>query len=91
MRIDLRISSDPSTLERSQKATVKGAESNKTAPVSANLSSAVRLANFEGVIAQAPEIRQSRVDQLRQAISDGTYSVNDEQLADAILGNILHR
>ncbi len=91
MRIDLRIASDPATLDRAQKANAKAAESNQTSSVSADLSSAVHLQNFETVVAQAPEIRQERVDQLRQAISSGTYSVSDEQLADAMLRNILQR
>lgn len=35
-------------------------------------------------LGQTPEIRQDRVNALRQAISDGTYQVSDRQLSDAI-------
>ena len=35
-------------------------------------------------LSQLPEVRQDRVDALRQAISKGSYRVSDQQLADAI-------
>lgn len=39
------------------------------------------------VLAQ-PEIRQQRVDLLRQLIGKGEYSVSDNQLADAIIADL---
>lgn len=35
-----------------------------------------------------PEVRQQRVDLLRQLLGKGEYSVSDTQLADAILADI---
>ncbi len=34
---------------------------------------------------QSPEVRQDKVDALRQAIGSGTYTVSAEQIADAIV------
>ena len=39
--------------------------------------------------AQMPEIRQERVNALRQAVGRGTYQVSDQQLADAIGSELL--
>jgi flagellar biosynthesis anti-sigma factor FlgM len=36
------------------------------------------------MLSQVPEVRQDRVDALRQAIGNGTYQVSDQQLSDAI-------
>jgi anti-sigma28 factor (negative regulator of flagellin synthesis) len=35
-----------------------------------------------------PEVRQQRVDLLRQSLGKGEYAVSDTQLADAILADI---
>ena len=39
------------------------------------------------VLAQ-PEVRQQRVDLLRQSVGKGEYSVSDNQLADAIIADL---
>ena len=39
------------------------------------------------VLAQ-PEVRQQRVDLLRQSLGKGEYSVNDSQIADAIIADL---
>lgn len=39
------------------------------------------------VLAQ-PEVRQQRVDLLRQSLGKGEYSVSDTQLADAIIADL---
>jgi len=36
------------------------------------------------MLSQVPEVRQDRVDALRQAIGNGSYQVSDQQLGDAI-------
>src|SRR5208282_5335482 len=35
-------------------------------------------------LSQMPEVRQERVNALRQAVSSGSYQVSDQQLSDAI-------
>ncbi|HMD83916.1 MAG TPA: flagellar biosynthesis anti-sigma factor FlgM [Terriglobia bacterium] len=42
-------------------------------------------------LSQVPEIRQDRVDALRQAVSNGSYQVSDQQLSDAIGSDLLGR
>jgi flagellar biosynthesis anti-sigma factor FlgM len=39
------------------------------------------------VLAQ-PEVRQQRVDLLRQSLGKGEYSVSDTQIADAIIADV---
>ena len=39
------------------------------------------------VLAQ-PEVRQQRVDLLRQSLGKGEYSVSDRQIADAIIADV---
>jgi flagellar biosynthesis anti-sigma factor FlgM len=40
---------------------------------------------------RVPEVRQERVQSLRDSIQDGRYQINDQQLADAILSDSLGR
>jgi anti-sigma28 factor (negative regulator of flagellin synthesis) len=39
---------------------------------------------LEAVVLAQPEIRQQKVDSLRQAAGKGEYAVSDAQIADAI-------
>lgn len=91
MRINLQIAHDASSVDQAQKATAKkaavqGPQGALTADPS---STQVQLSGLQAQVASAPEIRQGRVDQLRQAIDSGGYSVSNEQLAGAILGDRL--
>lgn len=88
MRIDLRLY-DTASLEQTQRANVKDGIKTKPPTTDGDVSSDVRLSGLETQVASMPEIRQGRVDQLRQAIKAGTYSVTDEQLASAMLGDHL--
>lgn len=47
-----------------------------------------RLRSLETQVLAQPEIRQQRVDLLRQSIGKGEYSVTDNQLADAIIADL---
>ena len=40
-------------------------------------------------LSQVPEVRQDRVNALRDAVSSGRYNVSDQQLSDAIAGDWL--
>jgi len=40
-------------------------------------------------LSQVPEVRQERVDALRQAVGSGSYQVSDQQLSDAISADLL--
>ena len=91
MRIDLRTAYDPGTIDQTQKTTARTSEKSEQASVATDLSSDVHLSGLAAKVASAPEIRQDRVDQLRQAISSGTYSVSDQQLAQAMLSDGLNR
>jgi len=45
---------------------------------------AKRLEQLKTSLSQLPEIRQDRVAALREAVSNGSHQVSDQQLADAI-------
>jgi flagellar biosynthesis anti-sigma factor FlgM len=45
--------------------------------------------NLKASLSQVPEVRQDRVDALRQAVSSGSYQVSDQQLGDAIGSDLL--
>lgn len=42
-------------------------------------------------VSQLPEIRQERVNALRQAVSSGSYQISNQQLGDAIGSDLLGR
>jgi negative regulator of flagellin synthesis FlgM len=43
------------------------------------------LANVEQQLAGTPEINQSRVDSIRQALSSGSYQIDSSRVADGLL------
>jgi flagellar biosynthesis anti-sigma factor FlgM len=47
------------------------------------------LQQLRATLSQVPEIRQGRVDALRQAVGAGTYQISDQQLSDAIGSEML--
>jgi len=42
-------------------------------------------------LAQTPDVRQERVDSIKQAMQAGTYNVSDSQLADAMFKEFFNR
>ena len=48
-------------------------------------SAALLLANVEQQLAKAPALDQTRVDSIRQALSNGTYQVDSGRIADGVL------
>jgi len=40
--------------------------------------------HLKAVLSQVPEVRQDRVEALRQAVGNGSYRVTDQRLADAM-------
>jgi negative regulator of flagellin synthesis FlgM len=46
--------------------------------------------HLNGLIQSTPDVRQTKVDQIRSAIESGTYNVKAEKIADKILnGNLI--
>jgi len=44
---------------------------------------------LKSALSQLPEVREDRVNALRQAVSSGSYQVSNQQLADAIGSDLL--
>ena len=44
---------------------------------------------LKSALSQLPEVRQERVNALRQAVNNGSYQVSNQQLADAIGSDLL--
>jgi negative regulator of flagellin synthesis FlgM len=49
------------------------------------------LQQLKSTLSQLPEVRQDRVNALRQAVNSGSYQVSNQQLADAIGSDLLGR
>jgi len=50
-------------------------------------SDALQLSTLSSTLANLPDIRQSRVTQVTQAIQNGSYSVSNDQIAQSMLGD----
>lgn len=67
---------------------------NRSAPVSSGQDNAQlsvgnqTIQNAQSALSQVPEIRQERVNALRQAISSGQYQVSDQQLSTAMSADL---
>jgi flagellar biosynthesis anti-sigma factor FlgM len=84
MRIDLRTEfTSTDAVQRLDNKTVRKDEDGPS--VTSSDSASVRFAGLEQSATAVPEIRAHRVEELRQAIAAGTYSVSDEALAGAML------
>ena len=88
MRIDLN-NIYVSDLNDPQKTSAKGTESKQPEAVGEDVSADVQLSKIGVQATAAPEIRQDRVAQLRQAVDSGTYSVSNEALAGAMMRDLL--
>jgi flagellar biosynthesis anti-sigma factor FlgM len=97
MRVDAPLplpeSLQPQKVERSGSST----NQSRRASVESNQDKAqlsvdsARVEHLKAALSSVPEVRQERVDALRQALSKGTYQVRDQQLADAIHSELLAR
>lgn len=91
MRIDLS-NAYAAGVNEAEKANVKTAQEVKEQDsVSSDLSAQVQLSGLAQQVTSAPEIRPERVDQLRQAMASGTYSVSDQALAGAMMRDVLQQ
>jgi len=91
MRIDLRTAYEAATVDQTSKTSARTADQSRQAAKSADVSSDVQLSGLEAKAVSVPDIRQDRVNQLRRAISSGTYSVSNRQLAQAMMSDVLNR
>ncbi|HUN90335.1 MAG TPA: flagellar biosynthesis anti-sigma factor FlgM [Terriglobales bacterium] len=89
MRVDLQ--SSYLALSESQKTDTKSAPLIQREPVSTDPSIDVHVSALGTQASSAPDIRQDRVAELRQAIASGTYSVSNEALAGAMMRDLLQQ
>jgi negative regulator of flagellin synthesis FlgM len=98
MRVDPRVpsSSDVQTNRVNDAASAPAEKSKRSAPSrqddNLHLSgSHETVSRLRVELKRVPEVRQERVQSLRDSIQDGRYQINDQQLADAILSDSLGR
>ncbi len=89
MKINLNSVFQGAAADKSEKAALRtnktrseGSAQNSGAP-----EDKVSLNSLVEQVLQAPEARQDKVDTLRQAVQNGQYSVDPQQIAEAILAN----
>ncbi len=93
MKIDLNSSTpDPIVTPQSNQTNATSTDQTRTDHVQNGAEDRTTLAfdhaNISSLVSQAvasPEVRQDKVDALRQAISSGQYKVDPGQVADAML------
>ena len=70
-------------------------QQNRSAPASSGQDQAqlsidkTTIQSLTAQVARLPEVRQDRVDALRQAVSSGNYRVSDQQVSDAIGSDLM--
>lgn len=94
MRVDLTTHgaepADKGSTDRARAAPASDQNRSETAPVDRARFSFdnTRVRALEAQVLAQPEIRQERVDALRQAVGKGEYAVSDGQVADAMLADL---
>lgn len=102
MRIDGNQGAQPGALAESNRAASQNPASGGTGSTASNalgdalgedqaqLSGAhIQVEALAAQALQFPEIRHEKVNALRQAVSDGSYQVGSEQVADAVFAHML--
>ena len=75
-----------SETEKTSKSSVAGrSRSSQISEKPALGEDSVDLSSLAAKALETPEVRQDKVDSLRQAIQGGTYSVDPQQIADAMI------
>jgi negative regulator of flagellin synthesis FlgM len=97
MRVDGPFSSPESLPPDQVGRSGSTSQSNRSTPASAGQDEAQlsvdndTIQSLRASLAQVPEVRQERVAALRQAVSQGSYQVSDQQLGDAMANDLLGR
>ena len=93
MKVDLRTNgtavADNGKADRTRAASAHGDGNETTALDQTRLSfDLTRVRALESLVMAQPEIRQQRVELLRQSVGKGAYAVSDGQIADAMLADL---
>src|SRR5690348_7016875 len=88
MRIDSNfpLQRDAET-EKSNKSSVSGKLASRPDEGKNFGGDSVTLSSLASKVLDTPEVRQDKVDSLRSAIQNGSYTVDSEQTADAMLSD----
>jgi flagellar biosynthesis anti-sigma factor FlgM len=88
MRIDLNSVSRGAAAEKSDQAVLRNNKTrSENTQTSGDPEDKVSLSSLVQQVLQAPETRQAKVENLRQAVQSGQYSVDPKQIAESILAN----
>ncbi len=94
MRVDLRTygteAADNGKTDRARATPASGEHGNETAALDQARFSfdQTRVRALEGEVMAQPEVRQQRVELLRQSLGKGEYAVSDGQVAEAMLADL---
>lgn len=98
MRIDSAVPVPENLQTQNVASRGSSAQPNPSTSIDANdqtqlSSSNTTVQQLKSTLSQTPEVRQDRVEALRQAVASGSYQVSDQQLANAMasdmLGNVI--
>lgn len=94
MRVDLKTygteSTDNSKTDRARATPAPSEQGNETAAHDQTRFTfdQTRVRALESQVLAQPEVRQQRVDLLRQSVGKGEYAVSDNQIANAIIADL---
>ena len=92
MRVDLTSygteSVDKSKPERTRAAVAANDPGSQTTDQAHFSFDQARVQDLKNQVLAQPEVRQQRVELIRQSLGKGEYSVSDTQLADAIIADL---
>ncbi len=81
-RANVKVQNEPSRVQRR-------AQVQTTSQVKVQLNSRNMVEGAAKQISNMPEVREEKVAQIRQQIQAGNYNVSNEQIARAMIGNLL--
>ncbi len=88
MRIELSLP-QPSEIStnRASNSPVSSQSASAASPADNFSGDTVSLSSLSAQALQMPDVRQNKIDSLRQQIASGQYSVDPQEIADAILSH----
>jgi anti-sigma28 factor (negative regulator of flagellin synthesis) len=78
-------------LSENTRAGAKSAGAQSPTGDQAQVVNSTRVATLAAQVAQAPELREARVNALARSIRAGTYRVSDDQVAESIYSEMVAR
>lgn len=88
MKIDNSVKSSGQVASESRTRSTRDSASAPATPSTTQVALSGKLQQYDQLIAQAPVVNSDKVDEIKQAISNGQFAVHPEKVADSLIESV---